>query len=208
MTERLRGKVAIVTGGATGIGEAISHKFAKEGATVVVAGMADDPVDDVVTAIKKQGFEAIAFKGDLADEQLARACVETTVERFGKLDVLVNNAGVFPVQAVTEDHPVDAFEDLIRNNIRSAFLMTKFSLKHLQKSKGCVLSAGSEAGLNGLAHMTVYGGTKAWMHAFMQGVAVEQAKYGVRANCVCFDAAGTTGHAGRGSQRLRVSGVG
>lgn len=70
-------------------------------------------------------------------------------------------------------------------NLRSAFLMTKYSLPHSQKTRGNVVSAGSEAGFNGLAQNTPYDGTKGWMHSFMKGVAVEQAKHGIRANCVC-----------------------
>lgn len=182
---RLRGKVAIVTGGATGIGEAICHKFAREGATVVVCGLPSDPVDDVVESIRARGHEAVAFKGDVADPGSAQACVETTVERFGRVDVLVNNAGVFPVTAFLEDHPVEAFDDLLRNNCRSMFLMTKCALPHLQKVKGNIVNAGSESGMIGLPKGAVYGGTKGWVHAFTQGVAVEQARHGVRANCVC-----------------------
>lgn len=111
--------------------------------------------------------------------------MQTAINAYGKLDILVNNAGVFLVTAQTEDYPVEAFDETIRMNIRSAFLMTKYALPHLQKTRGNVVSAGSEAGFNGIAQNTPYGGTKGWMHSFMKGVAVEQAKNGVRANCVC-----------------------
>lgn len=185
MAKRLEGKIAIITGAGTGIGEAIAHKFAKEGAIVVVNGLPGDPVDDVVAHIRRHGAEAVAYAGDISEEQNARACVQLAVDRFGRLDVLVNNAGYFPTTAETQEYPLDAFDTMIRANIRSAFLMTRFALPHLQKSRGNVVSAGSEAGLIGIADNTPYGGTKAWMHAFMRGVAVEQAQYGVRANCVC-----------------------
>lgn len=185
MAGRLEGKVAIITGAATGIGEAIAHKFAMEGAKVVVNGLPDDPVDDVVNAIKKHGSDAIAHKGDISQLEEAQACVHLAVQQFGKLDVLINNAGVFLVAAETQDYPVELFDRTLQMNLRSAFLMTKCALPHLQKSRGCIVSAGSEAGFNGLAQNTVYGGTKGWMHSFMKGVAVEQAKHGVRANCVC-----------------------
>ena len=182
---RLEDKVALVTGGATGIGEAISHKFAYEGAKVLVAGLPDDPVDDVVAAIKTFGGEAVAFKGDVADEAAARACVDLAVSTFGRLDVLVNNAGVFVATAETDQYPVEDFDRTLRNNLRSAFLMCKFALPHLRKVRGNIVNAGSEAGFNGVAQNTPYGGTKGFMHAFTMGLAVEQAKYGVRANCVC-----------------------
>ncbi len=185
MNRRLEGKVAIITGAGTGIGEAIAHKFAREGARVIVSGLPDDPIEDVAKAIGDAGGEAIAHAGDVADESSAWACVELALTRYERLDVLVNNAGVFLDNCMTEDYPIEDFDRTVRMNIRSAFLMTRFALPHLQKSKGNIVSAGSESGMIGLAQNTTYGGTKAWMHSFMRGVAVEQARHGVRANCVC-----------------------
>jgi len=185
MTGRLEGKVAIVTGGATGIGEAICHKFALEGAKVVVCGLPDDPVDDVVSALTTAGHEAVGHKGDISSEAHAEECVQMAITRFGKLDVLVNNAGVFLATAELDKYPVEDFDKTVRMNLRSAFLMTKFALPHLQKSQGNIVNAGSEAGFNGLAMNAPYGGSKGFMHSFTMGIAVEQAKYGIRANCVC-----------------------
>ncbi|WP_315789292.1 glucose 1-dehydrogenase [Fischerella sp. JS2] len=185
MDRRLEGKVAIITGSGTGIGEAIAHKFAKEGAAVVVNGLADDPIEDVVQKIKHYGGKAIAYAGDVSQEFHAQNCVQTAINAYGKLDILVNNAGVFLATAETQDYPIEVFDETIRMNLRSAFLMTKYALPHLQKTRGNIISAGSEAGFNGLAYNTPYGGTKGWMHSFMKGVAVEQARHGIRANCVC-----------------------
>lgn len=185
MSRRLEGKVAIVTGAGTGIGEAIAHKFAKEGAKVIVNGLPDDPIQDVADAINQYGGEAIPYAGDVSEPSHAEACVQAAINQYGRLDVLVNNAGVFLATAETQDYPIDIFDKTIRMNLRSAFLMTKYALPHLQKTGGNIISAGSEAGFNGLAQNTPYGGTKGWIHSFMKGVAVEQAKHGIRANCVC-----------------------
>lgn len=182
---RLEGKVAIVTGAGTGIGEAIAHKFAKEGAKVVVNGLPDDPIEAVAQAIARSGGIAIAYAGDVADETAAKSCVEFAVSTYGKLDILINNAGVFLTTAEIDKYPVEDFDRTLRMNLRSAFLMTKYAIPYLHKTNGNIVSAGSEAGFNGLAQNAPYGGTKGWMHSFMMGVAVEQAKYGVRANCVC-----------------------
>jgi NAD(P)-dependent dehydrogenase (short-subunit alcohol dehydrogenase family) len=182
---RLAGKVAIVTGAGTGIGEAIAHKFVHEGAVVLAAGRPDDPVADVVTAIRRHGGAAEAFTGDLADEKDAKACVARAIEKFGKLDILVNNAGVFPEIAELQEHSIEAFDYIVRNNVRTAFLMTKFALPHLRKSRGVVISTGSEAGEVGEPTAAPYGGSKGFLHAMMRGLAYEQGKYGVRANCVC-----------------------
>lgn len=182
---RLKDKVAIITGAGTGIGEAIAHKFSREGARVLVAGLPSDPVRDVADAITALGGEAEAYLGDLAEEEAARACVALAVARFGRLDVLVNDAGVFIASAPTEAYRIEDFDRTLRNNVRTAFLMTRFALPHLQKTRGNILFTGSEAGLNGSPMMAPYGATKGFLHAFMKGVALEQAVHGVRANCVC-----------------------
>jgi NAD(P)-dependent dehydrogenase (short-subunit alcohol dehydrogenase family) len=182
---RLERKVAIVTGAGTGIGEAIAHKFAKEGASLIVNGLPDDPIADVAQSIREKGGDAIPKAGDVSDENTAWACIELALTKYERLDILINNAGVFLDNAMTEDYPLEDFDRTIRMNIRSAFLMTRFALPHLKKTRGNIVSAGSESGMIGLAQNTTYGGTKGWMHAFMRGVAVEQAQNGVRANCVC-----------------------
>lgn len=182
---RLSGKVALITGAGTGIGEAIAHKFAKEGAQVLLAGLPDDPIDDVVDTLCNMGGQARGFLGDLSYEAQAKLCVDKTLEIYERIDILINNAGVFLFNGETQDYPTDLFLETLGNNIHSAFFMTRAALPALQASRGCIISTGSESGMMGLMHNTPYGGTKAWIHAFMKGVAVEQAKYGVRANCVC-----------------------
>ena|SRR5437763_16464015 len=135
MAGRLDGKAAIVTGAGAGIGEAIAQKFVNEGAKVVVAGLPDDPVEDVVRTIRACGGVAEPFLGDLAEEKDAKACVALAIDVFGKLDILVNNAGVFPEIAECQDHSIENFDYILRNNVRSAFLMTKFALPHLQRAR-------------------------------------------------------------------------
>ena len=182
---RLKDKVAIITGAGTGIGEAIAHKFAREGASLVLNGLPTDPVREVAEAIAAGGGQAVVYLGDVAEETAARACVALAIQRFGRLDVLVNNAGIFIANAETDDYRIEDFDRTVRNNLRTAFLMTKFALPYLQKSRGNIICAGSEAGFNGSPGFTPYGGSKGFLHAFAKGVALEQAKYGVRANCVC-----------------------
>ena len=184
MKGQLQDKVAIITGGGTGIGEAICRKFAREGAKIVVNGLPGDPISDVGNAIVQEGGQAISVTGDVSQEEPARECINAAIQQYGKLDVLINNAGVLLANAETDDMPVDIFDEHIRCNVRSAFLMTKFALPHLRQTKGNVISAGSEAGVNGQPRNTPYGETKSFLHAFMMGVTVEQAQYGVRANCV------------------------
>ncbi len=203
---RLKDKIAIVTGAGTGIGEAIAHKFSREGARILLAGLPNDPVQDVAAAIAANGGQAEAFLGDLSEEAQALRCVEAAVRRFGRIDVLVNNAGIFIANAETDAYRVEDFDRTIRANIRTAFLMTKFAIPHLHKTRGNILFTGSEAGFNGSANMTPYGASKSFLHAFAKGVALEQAKHGVRANCVCpgaVDTAWTRGPGGPLSQEIQ-----
>ncbi len=196
---RLKDKVALITGAGTGIGEAIAHKFAREGARLWLNGLPGDPVEEVAAAIRAGGGEAEAFPGDVSEEALARACVEAALHRFGRLDVLVNNAGIFIAHAETDAYRLEDFDRTLRHNLRTAFLMTKFALPHLRRTRGNIIFTGSEAGCNGSPMFTPYGGSKGFLHAFMKGVALEQARYGVRANCVCpgpIDTAWTRGPAG------------
>lgn len=182
---RLANKVAVITGAGTGIGEAIAHKFTREGARLVLNGLPTDPVRDVAEAITNAGGQVTVHLGDVAEEAHARACIELAVSSFGSLDVLVSNAGIFIANAATEDYRIEDFDRTVRNNIRTAFLMTKFALPHLQASRGNIIYTGSEAGLNGSPRFTPYGGSKGFLHAFMKGIALEQAPHGVRANCIC-----------------------
>src|SRR5665647_911467 len=151
---RLQNKVAIITGAGTGIGEAIAHKFAREGARLVLNGLPADPVRDVAAAIVASGGQAEVYLGDVAEETEARACVDLAIQRFGRLDVLVNNAGIFIANAETDDYRIEDFDRTVRNNLRTAFLMTKFALPYLQKSRGNIICAGSEAGFNGSPRFT------------------------------------------------------
>ncbi|OZC01894.1 SDR family NAD(P)-dependent oxidoreductase [Rubricoccus marinus] len=185
---KLDGKVAIITGAAEGVGEAISHKFAYEGASgLLLAGLPDDPLDEVKSDIEEQypGTRVETFAGDIGTQENAEAAVKAAVDAFGALDILVNNAGVLPTLAEIDEYPVEDFHRFVHNNINTTFFMTRAAIPELQKSRGNVVSAGSEAGWNGTPQFTPYGPTKAWNHAFMKGIAGEQGKYGIRANCVC-----------------------
>ncbi|MCE5279207.1 MAG: SDR family oxidoreductase [Planctomycetaceae bacterium] len=181
----LEHKVAIVTGGGTGIGEAVSTLFARLGASVLVNGLADDPVEEVARAIRHSGGQAEAYSGDVSDAVHAQGCVQRAVEAFGGLDILVNNAGTFQTVAEVDAFPIEDFDYMMRMNVRSVFLMTHYALPHLRRRRGCVICTGSEAGLLGQPRCAPYGGSKGWIHAFTRSLAQEQARYGVRANCVC-----------------------
>ncbi len=183
--QRLLNKVAVITGGATGIGEAIVKKFALEGAHVFLIGMPQDPVAEVQREVTASGGVCESYVGDISEEHEAREASTRCLEAFGHIDILVNNAGVFPAFAPAEDYPLDVFDNMIKNNIRTNFLMTKFFLPDLQKTKGNIVNLGSVSGLLGQPNIVPYGGTKGYIHAVTCGLANEQIPFGVRVNAVC-----------------------
>lgn len=178
------GKVVIVTGGATGIGEAICKVFAMHGASVVVNGLPGDPVDDVVEEITSTGGAAAGYIGDIGTFEGSTGCVRAALQNFGRLDVVVANAGLFPELTELPDFPPERFDELIHSNVRGVYLTARAALPELQKTRGAFVAIGSEAGLLGQPEAVSYGATKGWVTAFTRALAAEQAKYGVRANVV------------------------
>ena len=185
MPGRLEGKVVIVTGAGSGIGAAIATKFAAEGARVVINGLPTDPILEVEREICEAGGRCVVYAGDVADEERAKACVQMALDKFDKLDILVSNAGTPLLGAPVHKYDINQFDKLIARNVRSLFLMTRFAIPHLQKTAGNIVATGNEVGTLGMADNTPYGGAKGFVHAFIKGVAVEQARFGIRANCVC-----------------------
>jgi len=114
----------------------------------------------------------------------AKNCVDLAVKQYGKLDILINNAGVFPETNYLTDFSEEAFDYMLKNNVKTTFMMSKAALPELQKTKGNIVSAGSEAGVLGIPQNTPYGGTKGFVIAFTKGLAAEQAAFGVRCNIV------------------------
>ncbi len=179
---RLDDKVAIVTGGGAGIGEAVVLKLASEGARVLVSGLDDDPIDDVARTAAGIGPGALACAGDLGDDGVAERCVAAALEEWGRLDIVVNNAATEADRMCRADEmPVDELDRLYRANARSVVLMTRAALPALRESRGVVLTAGSTAGVSGIPNMAIYGATKGFAASFTLGVAAESAPDGVRA---------------------------
>ncbi len=189
---RLANKTAIVTGGATGIGEAIAHKFAREGASVLVADLPESAAEHVSAAIKEKGGKASFFEGDLSDEKTANACIKAALDAFGQLDVLISNAGVFVHMGEIDKWEAATFDYLVRMNTRPGFLLAKYALPNLRKTRGNIVYTGSISGITGSAELAPYGASKGFLHALMMGVAQEQAQYGIRANVVAPGAIATS----------------
>jgi NAD(P)-dependent dehydrogenase (short-subunit alcohol dehydrogenase family) len=181
---RLQGKVAVVTGAGSGIGEGIATLFAREGAKVVVADV--DPVggERCTAAIKAAGGEAEFVKTDVRVESEVRALLERAVARFGGLDVLVNNAGV-GIGKTAEQTSEDEWDRIIDINAKGTFLATKHSIGHLRKrGGGSIINIGSLFGLRGGPSFAAYHASKGAIRQFTKSTALAHAGEGIRVNAV------------------------
>jgi NAD(P)-dependent dehydrogenase (short-subunit alcohol dehydrogenase family) len=181
---KLHGKVAIITGGDSGIGRAVAVLYAREGADVVIAYL-DEHEDAEATAaqVRKEGRECLAVAGDIGDPAFCRKLVDTTLERFGKVDILVNNAAFQQHVEAIEDLADEQFELTFRTNIYSYFQMAKVVLPHMREG-ACIINTGSETGLYGSGGLLDYSATKGAIHAFTKSLAANVIARGIRVNAV------------------------
>src|SRR5438034_6002815 len=180
----LAGKVALVTGGSRGIGAAIAKRLAAEGANVALTySKGADAAAAVVEAIERDGGKAVAIQADAADADAVRNAVETTVETFGQLDVLVNNAGTVIPMSVEETTLAD-FDRVFAVNVRGTFVATQAALKHIKRG-GRIIMIGSCLGERVFfPGMAPYSATKGAIKMFTQGLARELGARGVTVNNV------------------------
>jgi len=187
---RLAGKVAIVTGGAGGIGAATAHELAREGAAVAVVDIDEAKAAGVADEIRRTGARAIALGGDLADEQTAVHVVRSAVAEFGRVDVLHNNAALTASDFLSRDTTVremsmDVWQRSMDVNLGSQLLMCKHTLPEMSKNGGgSIVNMSSGAALSGDRTRLAYGVSKAGVHALTMYVATSEGKRGVRANTV------------------------
>lgn len=183
---QLSGKVAIVTGASSGIGYETAILFAREGAKVVVTARRQAELNALVARIERDGGEAVAVAGDIRDEQLARALVETAVGRFGGLDIAFNNAGMTSDAAPVADIAVDDWQATLDTNLTSAFLGAKYQLPAMVKrGGGSIIFTSTFVGSTiGFPGMGAYAASKAGLTGLMQTIAVEYGAHGIRANAL------------------------
>lgn len=187
---RLAGKVAIVTGGAGGIGAATANELAREGASVAVVDIDETKAHEVADGICRTGARAIALGGDLAQEEVARSVVRATVAEFGHLDVLHNNAALTASSFLSRDTtvsemPMDVWQRSLQVNLGSQLLMCKYAVPEMRSGGGgSIVNMSSGAALSGDRTRLAYGVSKAGVHALTMYVATSEGKQGVRANTV------------------------
>ena len=184
MSNRLEGKVALVTGGSRGIGAAIAKRLAVNGANVAITyATGADAAASVVEAIKGAGGKAIAIQADATDAKTVKSAVERVVDSFGKLDLLVNNAGT-AIPKKFEEATLEELNRVIDLNIRGVFIMTQAALKHISDG-GRIVMMGSCVGERMMTPGLVpYSATKAAMRMFAQGLSREVGGRGITVNNV------------------------
>lgn len=183
----LKGKTAIVTGGGSNIGRAIALTMAGEGANVVIAELDEVQGNKVATEAKalKAGGEAVVIKTDVTDLASVEELVKKTLEKFGKIDILINNVGWDNLMFFVETTP-EFWDKVITLNYKSVLNCIKTVLPHMIDQKGgSIVSMGSDAGRMGDPREAVYGGTKGAIISFTKAVARENGRFGVRLNVVC-----------------------
>jgi 3-oxoacyl-[acyl-carrier protein] reductase len=182
---RLRDKVAIITGSARGIGRATAHKFAREGAKVVVCDVESSGVDAVVGEIRSLGGEAVGFIVDVTDRPAIDRMVQAVMERYGRIDTLVNNAGIVE-DAQFKNMSEVQFDRVIDINLKGTFNCAKAVVNvMLEQNAGVILNASSIVGLYGNFGQTNYAASKFGVIGMVKTWARELGRKGIRANAVC-----------------------
>lgn len=181
---KLEGLTALVTGGDSGIGRAVAVLFAREGADVAVLYLNEHKdAEETKRCIEAEGRRCLLVAGDVKDAAFCREAVEKTVRKFGKLDILVNNAAFQEHADSLEDLTEERFDETIRTNVYGYFHMAKAALPHLQRGS-CIINTGSVTGLEGSAKLLDYSTTKGAIHAFTKALASNLIDKGIRVNAV------------------------
>jgi meso-butanediol dehydrogenase/(S,S)-butanediol dehydrogenase/diacetyl reductase len=185
MTGKLKGKVAIVTAGGSGIGAATARRFAREKASVVVADLSGTRASAVAGAIAQEGGNAQWLKMDASDPEGVRAAIQLAMDNWGRLDVMFNNAGMGTVETL-EAMALETWNRTLAVTLTSAFLGIKYSLPIMRgQGSGSIVNTASISGTAGDYGMSAYNAAKAGVINLARGAALENAKYGIRINCVC-----------------------
>jgi 3-oxoacyl-[acyl-carrier protein] reductase len=182
---RLANKVAIITGGGSGIGRASSIIFSREGARVVVAQRTAATGEETVERIRAKGGHAIFVPTDITVAADARWLIETTMAKFGKIDILFNNAGMTQSKAPFEDTEESVWEAIYAVNVKGTFLVTKYAVPEMKKLKsGVIINTASMAAVRPRTNSAAYASAKAAVVNLTRALALELAPYNIRVNCV------------------------
>jgi meso-butanediol dehydrogenase / (S,S)-butanediol dehydrogenase / diacetyl reductase len=181
---KLNDKVALITGSGSGMGRATAKLFSEEGAKVAIVDWVEPNARKVAAEIKEESGDAIAIMADVSKAADAERMVNETVKKWGRLDIIYNNAGIGPVNLV-HTMPEEEWDLVLNINLKGVFLGCKYALRELMKRGGAVLSTASVSGLEGSNGLPHYCASKAGIIALTKVIAMDYAQYGIRANCIC-----------------------
>lgn len=180
----LKDKVVIITGASSGIGKACAIAFAKEGAKVMLAARDEIKLKNVLDQINQQGYIAAACKTDVSREEDCRNLIDTTMQQFGTIHILINNAGI-SMRALFADVDLKVIRQLMDINFWGTVYCTKYAMAEILRNKGSVVGVSSIAGYKGLPGRTGYSSSKFAMQGFLDALRVENLKTGVHVMVVC-----------------------
>jgi 3-oxoacyl-[acyl-carrier protein] reductase len=182
---KLEGRIAVITGAASGIGKGIAITFASEGANIVIADLVTEAqASEVITAIKELGGDVLFVRTDVCDEASVRAMAAQSLERFGRVDILVNNAGIF-TESLLEDMPIEDWDRVVNTNLRGTFLCTRVLIgQMLERGDGRIINIASQLGQIGGGAVAHYSASKAGVIGFTKALAREVSRRGVLVNAI------------------------